>query len=129
MGKGMAAGLAGVLALVLACAVQAADSSWHEYQSDNFTLHTDLSDRAARRMLSDFEIFRKGVLATLSYQDKPENTRLRIMVYGRNRDYNAIRPAPNYVGFFVAARTGPRMVIGPSRNANKAQVLYHEYIH
>lgn len=129
MGKGIAVHLVGVLSLVLAASVQAADSKWYEYQSDNFTLHTDLNEVAARRMLSDFETFRKGVLYSLNFPDTPENSRLRIMVYGSNRDYNAIRPAQDYIGFFFAARSGPRMVIGPSRGASKAQVLYHEYIH
>lgn len=54
MGKGIAVHLVGVLSLVLAASVQAADSKWYEYQSDNFTLHTDLNEVAARRMLSDF---------------------------------------------------------------------------
>lgn len=129
MRKGMAGISVGVLMLVLACTVQAADSRWHEYQSDNFTLHSDISSRAAQTMLADFETFRKGVLYGLGYQDVPENTRLRIVVYARNRDYNAIRPGTNIVGFFFPARSGPSMVIGPSRNASKTQVLYHEYLH
>src|SRR5690606_16048519 len=55
MRKGMAVISAGVLVRVLACTVQAADSRWHEYQSDNFTLHSDISSRAAQTMLADFE--------------------------------------------------------------------------
>src|SRR5690606_32182042 len=69
MGKGIAVHLVGVLSLVLAASVQAADSKWYEYQSDNFTLHTDLNEVAARRMLSDFETFRKGVLYSLNFPD------------------------------------------------------------
>ncbi|HHX81369.1 MAG TPA: hypothetical protein GX696_00110, partial [Pseudomonadaceae bacterium] len=129
MRKGRAGVSVGVLMLVLACTVQAADSRWCEYQSDNFTLHSDISSRAAQSMLADFETFRKGVLYGLGYEDVPENTRLRIIVYARNRDYNAIRPGVNTAGFFFSAPSGPRMVIGSSRNASKTQVLYHEYLH
>jgi len=113
---------------MLACRVVAAD--WFAYQSDSFTVYSDLPEEDVAGALENFELFRYVALQTLALPDVPEHERLRIVMFGNELDFQLFQPAANVGGFFYHAVHGPRMLIGPQRGAGaNQQTLFHEYVH
>lgn len=121
--------LASLTLLFLTSQAHAKLRTWSIYESENFSVYTDLTEKGAKSLLNEFETFRTSIFTVLNLPASPENSKLDIVVYSRPTEYKKIRPSDNVVGFFMPTDAGPRMVIGPSRGMKASQVLYHEYIH
>jgi hypothetical protein len=102
---------------------------WISYTSQNFTIYSDQKPKEAIALLKEFEIFRGVALFVTGLPNKPENSKMKILVYAKAREYNKIGP-PNTAGFYTDTSDGPRMIVGPDRRSmDKTVILYHEYIH
>lgn len=102
---------------------------WSSYTSENFTIYSDQRPKKVIELLEEFEVFRGLVLAIIGVEDRPENAKMKILVYSKGREYRAVGPQ-NTIGFYTNSSAGPRMVVGPdSRTMDKSEILYHEYIH
>lgn len=119
-----------LVVLFLAFASQNANASdWSVYSSDNLTIYTDAKDKKARKLLRDFEVFRSAVIAVTGIENRPENSRMIILLYARTGTYRKIAPR-NSSGFFLNSISGPRLVNGPGGRAKyDLEILFHEYVH
>lgn len=103
-------------------------ADWIEYKSENFTVYSDASSRDIDELLRDFEVFRLAALSVLNAQNLQESDQLVIVVFRNNRSFSQL--APNHVaGFFYHSIFGPRMIVGPGRDAYRQEILFHEYVH
>ncbi len=102
---------------------------WYRYNSDNFAVYTDEDQQRTIRLLNEFEAFRSTALAITGLPNRPENTRLQVVVFDNKGEYESIAPE-NTLGFFTETLSGPRMVLGSGSSERVVtQVLYHEYTH
>jgi hypothetical protein len=117
-------------ALLLFSPGAAFGDGWIAYTSQNFTVYSDTSRGDAVRVLENFEVFRRVVLATLNLPNEQEDQNLKIIMFQRPRDFDRFKPNDNTGGFFYHSVFGPRMMVGPSWSAAYAQrTLFHEYVH
>lgn len=120
------------LALLIIMALPAQAHAWAKYQSQNFTVYTDRSERQIRNLLEELEIFRVIALLQLNLPvAEHENKRLVIVMFRNNREFQRIMGERNVAGFFSYSSNGPRMVMGAERGnlAAAKEILFHEYVH
>ena len=112
----------------------AVDDDWSRYESENFELYSDQSDREARAILHDLEILR-GVF--LQEMKLVERNRLQVTIYAFDRvsDYEAYTHAfdkkqKSTAGLYLRRPDRAIIMLRPMDNREAAQrVVFHEYVH
>jgi Flp pilus assembly protein TadD len=118
------------LILVLTVPTDAeAARKWVAYTSENFTIYSDQKEKRVLEVLNEFEKFRKAVIHLTNLNERPENSRMQIIMYSRSSDYRKIAPSGS-LGFYFNSSAGPRLLIGAeSAGIDDRMVLFHEYVH
>lgn len=127
--RGLAA--CAVLCSGLCALLPAQAQRWTEYTSDNFVVYTDLSEKRARNMIEEFEVFRDAVMMITGINSDGENSQLRVLMFRRKSDFGKLTTNRNVRGFFVDTFVGPRMIMGPGVGwtLDRQLILFHEYVH
>ena len=117
------------LTLILSLSTNVLARDWSAYTSKNLVIYTDKDQKTAKRLLADLEVFRRTVLLFTGIPDRPENNRLRILLYGNGNEFKKLGINSQIVGIYFQTSSGPRMVIRPSLYSFTDDVLFHEYVH
>lgn len=112
----------------------AVDDDWSRYESDNFELYSDNSERDARSILRDLEILR-GVF--LQEMELVERNRLPVTVYAfdRDSDYEAYtrrfdQEQKSTAGVYLRRQDRAIIMLRPMDDRESARrVVFHEYVH
>ena len=62
--------------ILLSANSQAELRKWSVYESENFSVYTDLTEKGARHLVEEFETFREAVFTLLGLPQRSENKRL-----------------------------------------------------
>lgn len=81
---------------------RAGGPAWTEVKSPHFTVKTDLSEAAARRMTEEVEAAREALLAALGAQADDGAAPVELVVFERDGDMDRTTGRPNLGGYFTA---------------------------
>lgn len=112
----------------------AVDDDWSRYESENFELYSDQSDRASRGILEDLEILRALFIQEMNVV---ERKRLQVTVYAfaRSSDYQAYThqyksKRKNTAGLYMRRPDRAVIMLRPMETREDSrQVVFHEYVH
>ncbi|GAB5560247.1 MAG: hypothetical protein SynsKO_18940 [Synoicihabitans sp.] len=112
----------------------AVDDDWSRYESENFELYSDQSDRASRGILEDLEILRALFIKEMNVV---ERKRMQVTVYAFNRssDYQAYThhyktKRTNTAGMYLRRPDRAVIMLRPMETRDSSrQVVFHEYVH
>ena len=110
--------------------VEALSKKWHVYQSDHFTMYSDLSEKRTKQRLKRFESYRQALGLFLEFDATSSEANHDILVFKNSNDYHAIAPKSS-AGVYLRNRPTPTMLM-VGRHFDKEfseAILYHEYIH
>ena len=112
----------------------AADDRWIRVDTTNFTLYSNTTQGATRRIGRDLEKFRK--VLRLFYRKLPERAAVPSFVYvfKSDRSYTPYKPLhdgkPREVaGVFYQHREGNYISMTLASGINATRLIYHEYMH
>ena len=103
--------------------------SWRELTSDHFVLKTDLSSKAARKLIAQMEFSRAGLVAAL-LDGRDEHTRLLdVVAFATQREYAPFASKPDAEAFLDHRRAKECIVLGPVKDYLQAFLVSHELAH
>lgn len=114
----------------LSCSVQA--QQWAKYETQNFTVYSDRTESVVNELVEELEIFRIIAMLQLGLPvEESTNQKLKVIMFGSNREFRSVAQSRNIAGFFTYAYGEPRMVMGPSGRGGEfaKELLFHEYTH
>lgn len=119
--------LLGVIAQVSA---YAATGDWHEYQSENFTVYSDVPEHRANQLMRDLERFRRTALSFTGQEETPENKSLRVFHFRDSGEFERFTGDHKIAGLYRETWEGPIIF---SREGDHgiagSGLIFHEYVH
>jgi len=120
-------------ALFLMSSLPYAQAQGVELRSENFILKGDISEREAKRLVKDLEIFRLSLFKMLNQTPRPEKQEVEIFAF---RDVNSFQEVvKNKTVAGVYSRKGSRAVFvlnaqgGFKEDSPGRRIAMHEYVH
>ena len=104
---------------------------WYEYQSDHFTVYSDVSQKRTEQLLRDMERFRSASLFFTGQEDRPESHRLQIYYFHSRSEFRDFSGDHKVAGFYRDTWNGPLIFAqkGSRRGLPGTGVMFHEYVH
>ncbi|MFU8813944.1 MAG: hypothetical protein ACNA7W_01275 [Pseudomonadales bacterium] len=122
--------LIGTALLPLRAVANAFDRDWCELDAGEFRLVTDRSHAAAEDMAWRLQRFRPVAERYLPGVANDRNPPLRVVVFGRGRDFRRAVDGADVVGYMLPSLSENLMVVGPDPFArSEHETLLHEYVH
>lgn len=118
--------------LIISCSTVAKldGIGWRQYQSENFSLLTDIAPEQAKERLLDLELFRAVVLRITNAKPRQDRVKTTIIIFDRMGDFRKVVNRGGVGGYFSPRLRGNRMVMPRELpRASDNFVLYHEYVH
>ncbi|WGL15382.1 hypothetical protein PVT68_11445 [Microbulbifer bruguierae] len=120
-------GMLGIIALFSLCS-SAAD--WYEYQSENFTVYSDVPQHRVNSLMRDLERFRRAALSFTGQQEIPENKNLRVFHFRNSGEFEKFSGDRKIAGLYRETWEGPIIF---SRDGDHgisgSGLIFHEYVH
>ncbi|MCK7598039.1 hypothetical protein M0G74_12220 [Microbulbifer sp. CAU 1566] len=111
-------------------ATGAAASEWHQYQSENFTVYSDVPERRVNSLVRDLERFRRAALSFTGQEETPENNKLRVFHFRNSREFEKFTGDRKIAGLYRETWEGPVIL---SRDGDHgisgSGLIFHEYVH
>ncbi|MBY6190852.1 hypothetical protein KUV22_10525 [Microbulbifer agarilyticus] len=105
-------------------------AEWHEYQSENFTVYSDVSEQRVNTLMRDLERFRRTALSFTGLEEIPENTKLRVFHFRNSTEFQKFSGDQKIAGFYRETWHGPVIF---SRDGDHgitgSGLIFHEYVH
>ncbi len=118
-----------VLASTAALGKSIEERKWIRMESQNFTIHSVLSERNTRNLLKNLEAVRSLFLRGTDDQLQPTIPTV-IFALGGSKDFRELGfESKNYAGLFMARLRENRVIIRDVRGMDEAEMIVHEYIH
>ncbi|WOX03991.1 tetratricopeptide repeat protein [Microbulbifer pacificus] len=121
-------GLFFLLMALLSTCVAAAD--WYEYQSENFTVYSDVPERRVNALMRDLERFRRAALFFTGQEEIPENKNLRVFHFRDSAEFEKFTGDRKIAGLYRETWEGPFIL---SRDGDHgisgSGLIFHEYVH
>ncbi|MBB5211741.1 tetratricopeptide repeat protein [Microbulbifer hydrolyticus] len=120
-------GLLGMFSLATTCA-SAAD--WYEYQSENFTVYSDVPERRVSQLMRDLERFRRTAFSFTGLEQSPENKKLRVFHFRDSRELEGFTGDQKIAGLYRETWEGPIIFSRDSDHGiSGSGLIFHEYVH
>ncbi len=103
--------------------------SWRELTSDHFVLKTDLSSKAARKLIAQIEFSRAGLVQVLLDGRDERRTRLEVVAFATQREYKPFAGKHGAEAFLEHRRGKELIVLGPLKHYLQAADVSHELAH
>jgi hypothetical protein len=115
--------------LALWASTGTAASPWIEITSEDFVLVTNLSEKQARTLLRDFEVFQFGASRLLVGEDTQPKIPTYLFALS-SRDFEAIVDSKDLAGLFVGRQFANFVLYDHGqRGVQGREVVFHEYLH
>ncbi|QKX16689.1 lipopolysaccharide assembly protein LapB [Microbulbifer sp. YPW1] len=122
--------LAAAVALILSHSAVSGDRAWFEYQSENFTVYSDVPEPRVNALMRDLERFRRTALAFTGLEEIPENRNLRVFHFRNSGEFEKFSGDRKVAGFYRETWRGPVIF---SRDGDHgisgSGLIFHEYVH
>jgi len=102
--------------------------SWRELTSDHFVLKTDLSSKAARKLMAQMEFSRAGLVQVLLDGRDERRARLEVVAFATQREYKPFA-SKHGAEAFLEHRSKELIVLGPLKEYLQAAHVSHELAH
>ncbi|WP_231758958.1 tetratricopeptide repeat protein [Microbulbifer elongatus] len=116
------------MALVVSTGASADD--WCEYQSENFTVYSDVPERRVNQLMRDLERFRRSALSFTGEEETPENKNLRVFHFRDSAEFARFTGDRKIAGLYRETWEGPIIF---SRDGDHgisgSGLIFHEYVH
>lgn len=102
-------------------------AEWRRYESNSFEVISDERESSVTEWINELETVK--ALTELLFQSEiadSDNSKLKIFIFNRLRDFREFYSDPDLAGFYIHGINKPYMIIGP--NSQKT-VLFHEFGH
>ena len=120
--------LCGLLTGIISPGVRAAE--WYEYQSENFTVYSDVPERRVNTLMRDLERFRRAALYFTGQEEIPENNNLRVFHFRDSDEFEQFTGDRKIAGLYRETWEGPIIF---SRDGDHgisgSGLIFHEYVH
>jgi len=73
-----------VIALFILIPGSSLARDWSSYNSQNFTIYSDVRPKRAIELLKEFELFRQLAFLTVGMQPKPSHEKMKILLYANS---------------------------------------------
>ncbi|MFD1216782.1 MULTISPECIES: tetratricopeptide repeat protein [Microbulbifer] len=127
--KALAASVIPIL-LSLSGGSASAATGWHEYNSEHFTVYSDVSEHKVHQLMRDLERFRRAALAFTGQEELPENRNLRVFHFRDTAEFARFSGDRKIAGFYRETWQGPIIF---SRDGDHgisgSGLIFHEYVH
>jgi len=121
--------LLGFIVLFSAC-TSASAAGWYEYQSENFTVYSDVSEPDVQKLMRDLERFRRAALAFTGQEEVPENRNLRVFHFRDSSEFAQFSGDGKIAGFYRETWRGPIIFSRDSDHGiSGSGLIFHEYVH
>ncbi|WP_078085423.1 tetratricopeptide repeat protein [Microbulbifer mangrovi] len=128
--RALAAGIALLLLHPAASTAANGGGEWFEYQSENFTVYSDVPERRVNALMRDLERFRRTALAFTGLEEIPENRNLRVFHFRNSSEFEKFSGDRKIAGFYRETWRGPVIF---SRDGDHgitgSGLIFHEYVH
>ncbi|GAB2504953.1 tetratricopeptide repeat protein [Microbulbifer agarilyticus] len=123
-----------IIAILLAVGLSQPVSSatWSEYTSENFVVYSDVSKRRVKKLISQLERFRYGVLKFTGKRNYPESIPVEFLYFSDRDDLRELTgpDGKNVLGYFTQSWDGPLMAgWAGSWSISGQSITFHEYVH
>ncbi len=101
-----------------------ADSGWRKYESGNFIVYSDYSEKTTLKKIRRFELFKQSIHELLGVPE--DSVDVPFEVYLFKSKWQLRKFTTNSGGFYRDRLGYPLMVVGPG---GKDSIFFHEYVH
>ncbi|WP_105102570.1 tetratricopeptide repeat protein [Microbulbifer pacificus] len=103
---------------------------WYEYQSENFTVYSDVPEQRVNVLMKDLERFRRAALSFTGQEEIPENRNLRVFHFRESAEFERFTNDRKIAGLYRETWEGPIIF---SRDGGHgitgSGLIFHEYVH
>lgn len=108
----------------------ASASDWYEYQSESFTVYSDVPEQRVYAMMRNLERFRRTALVFTGQEETPENKKLRVFHFRDSREFGDFSGDRKIAGLYRETWQGPIIFSRDADHGMSASALiFHEYAH
>ena len=108
----------------------ASANDWYEYQSENFTVYSDVPEPRVNELMRDLERFRRTAIRFTGQEETPENKKLRVFHFRDSREFGKFTGDRKIAGLYRETWEGPLIF---SRDGDHgisgSGLIFHEYVH
>ncbi|WP_043319873.1 lipopolysaccharide assembly protein LapB [Microbulbifer sp. HZ11] len=117
-------------ALTLLVSVGASAGAWYEYQSENFTVYSDVPERRVYELMRDLERFRRTALSFTGQEETPENQKLRVFHFRDSGEFERFTGDRKIAGLYRETWEGPIIFSRDGGHGiSGSGLIFHEYVH
>lgn len=105
------------------------EREWIIVKTDNFTIHSAVSEKKTRDLLMHLEALRGMFVKLGTKSEYLVEKSTNIFVFAKSTDYEALGFSEDTAGMFLSELRQNFIVVNNSRYSEESQVILHEYVH
>lgn len=104
---------------------------WTRYETNNFIVYTDVSEKDAKALINELELFAASLAQLVKMPAHATLPKLKVFNFADDKLFAHFGGPANVQGYYFKAIDGPVIAIGPELNGESFDLttIYHEYVH